>query len=60
MSFVKIATNPKPYDLAIGLNSGSVTRAWCEAQHQERQDAYDIQQVYKNVTKNQLEQALPN
>eukprot|EP00957_Ditylum_brightwellii_P091222 6944860-Ditylum_brightwellii.AAC.1 len=44
MPFVEIATDPRPYDLTIGLNTGSVVKGWCEAQHQERQDAYNIQQ----------------
>eukprot|EP00957_Ditylum_brightwellii_P002712 208835-Ditylum_brightwellii.AAC.1 len=58
-AFVKIPSNPGPYDLTIATNTGLVTRAQREAEHQEKQEAYRIQGACKTVTKNQLDLAIP-
>eukprot|EP00957_Ditylum_brightwellii_P177070 13488844-Ditylum_brightwellii.AAC.1 len=57
--FIEIAVELGPYNLTIGVNTGAVTKAHQEAQHQEQCTAYNIQHACKTVTKNQLEQATP-
>ena len=58
-AFVKIPSNPGPYDLIIATNTGAVTRPRREAEHQERREAYRIQEACKTITKNQLDLAIP-
>eukprot|EP00957_Ditylum_brightwellii_P009326 705650-Ditylum_brightwellii.AAC.1 len=58
-AFVEIPGDPGPYDLTIATNTGSVTRAQQEAEHQEKREAYCIQEACKTVTKNQLDLAIP-
>eukprot|EP00957_Ditylum_brightwellii_P155161 11811669-Ditylum_brightwellii.AAC.1 len=58
-AFVEIPSNPGPYNLTIATNTGSVTRARREAEHQEKREAYHIQEACKTITKNQLDLAIP-
>eukprot|EP00957_Ditylum_brightwellii_P178001 13558446-Ditylum_brightwellii.AAC.1 len=58
-AFVEFLIDPGPYDLTIATSTGSVTRAQREAEHQEKREAYCIQEVCKTVTKNQLDLAIP-
>ena len=57
-AFVEILSIPGPYNLTITTSTGSVTRARREAEHQEKREAYHIQEACKTVTKNQLDLAI--
>eukprot|EP00957_Ditylum_brightwellii_P165421 12594313-Ditylum_brightwellii.AAC.1 len=58
-AFIEIPSNPWPYNLTLAANTGAVTRARREAEHQERREAYGIQEACKTITKNQHNLAIP-